>query len=74
VRHGQHRLDEDIQLAAADEAVIVGRVLAQVEGEVLGLFRLMTSRAAFQTSASTQPPPMVPVMEPSSRTSSLAVS
>ena len=40
VRNGQHRLDEDIELAAADEAVIVGRVLAQVEGEVLGLFRL----------------------------------
>jgi hypothetical protein len=31
----------------------------------------ITSRAAFQTSASTQPPPMVPIMEPSSRTSSL---
>ena len=30
--------------------------------------------AACQTSASTQPPPMVPTMEPSSRTSILAVS
>ena len=39
VRHGQHGLDEDVELAAADQAVVVGRVLAQVEGEVLGLFR-----------------------------------
>ena len=30
----------------------------------------MTSRAAVHTSASTQPPPTVPIMEPSSRTSS----
>ncbi len=39
VRHGQHGLHEDIELAAADQAVIVGGVLSQVEGEVLGLFR-----------------------------------
>src|SRR5665213_2641010 len=34
----------------------------------------MTSRAAFQTSASTQPPPTVPMKEPSSRTRILALS
>ena len=34
----------------------------------------MTSRAAFHTSASTQPPPMVPSIDPSSRTSSFALS
>src|SRR5579872_1942437 len=34
----------------------------------------ITSRAACQTSASTQPPPMVPAIEPSSRTSIFAVS
>src|ERR1700693_4023720 len=34
----------------------------------------MTSRAAFQTSASTQPPPTVPMNEPSSRTRILALS
>src|SRR5580658_805750 len=39
VRDGQHRFDEDIQLAAADQAVIVGRVLTQVEGEMLRLLR-----------------------------------
>ena len=33
----------------------------------------MTSRAACQTSASTQPPPIVPTIEPSSRTSIFAV-
>src|ERR1019366_6013728 len=40
VRHRQYGLDEDIQLAAADQAVVVGGVLSQVEGEVLGFFRL----------------------------------
>jgi hypothetical protein len=70
----QNRLHEDIQLAAADQAVVVGRVLAQAEDRWRGLPVSMTSRAAFQTSASTQPPPMVPIMEPSSRTSSLALS
>ena len=40
VRHGQHGLDEDVELAAADQAVIVGGVLPQIEGEVLGFFRL----------------------------------
>ena len=39
VRHGQHGFHEDIELAAADQAVVVGGVLSQVEGEVLGLFR-----------------------------------
>src|SRR6185312_5627551 len=34
----------------------------------------MTSRAAFHTSASTQPPPTVPINEPSSRTRILALS
>src|ERR1035441_9624247 len=43
-------------------------------GTGLGFSVWMTSRAAFQTSASTQPPPMVPVMDPSSRTRSLALS
>ena len=40
---------------------------------VRGFSSAMTSRAACQTSASTQPPPMVPAMEPSSRTSILAL-
>ncbi len=40
---------------------------------VRGFSWAMTSRAACQTSASTQPPPMVPAMEPSSRTSILAL-
>src|ERR1019366_5900654 len=40
VRHRQHGLDEDIQLAAANQPVVVGGVLSQVESEVLGLFRL----------------------------------
>ena len=34
---------------------------------------MITSRAACHTSASTQPPPMVPAMEPSSRTSIFAL-
>ena len=38
--HGQDRLDEDIQLAAADQAVVVGRILPQIEAEMPGLFRL----------------------------------
>ena len=40
---------------------------------VRGFSCSITSRAACQTSASTQPPPMVPQIEPSSRTSILAV-
>ena len=38
-RHGQHRLDENVQLAAADQAVVVSRVLAQVERQALAVFR-----------------------------------
>ncbi len=34
----------------------------------------ITSRAAFQTSASTHPPPIVPSIDPSSRTSIFALS
>ena len=41
--------------------------------KVRGFSDSMTSRAACQTSASTHPPPMVPTMEPSSRTSIFAV-
>ena len=40
VRHGQHRLHKHLQLSAADQAVVVGRILAQVEAEVFGLFGL----------------------------------
>jgi hypothetical protein len=40
----------------------------------LGFSDSMTSRAAFHTSASTHPPPTVPIIEPSSRTSILALS
>ena len=72
-RHGQHRLDEDFERAAADQAGVVLGVLVEIEGEGAGLFLAMTSRAACQTSASTQPPPMVPAMEPSSRMSILAL-
>ena len=40
VRHRQHWLDKDVELPAADEAVIVGGVLPEVEGEVFRLLRL----------------------------------
>ena len=48
--------------------------LFRLKVSVRGFSCSMTSRAACQTSASTQPPPMVPTIEPSSRTSIFAVS
>ena len=37
-RHGQHRLDEDFQRAAADQAGVVLGVLVEVEGQRARLF------------------------------------
>jgi len=37
---GHHHLHEDVQLAAADKPVIVGGILAQVEGQMPGLLGL----------------------------------
>src|SRR5947209_989049 len=36
VRERQDGLDEDVELPAADQAVIVSRVLAEIEGEMFG--------------------------------------
>ena len=49
------------------------RLCAGLRAQIESMGARMT-RAAFQTSASTHPPPMVPSMEPSSRTSSFALS
>src|SRR5205823_4386077 len=38
-RNRQHGLHEDVELAAADQAIIVGGVLTQVESEMLWFFR-----------------------------------
>ena len=37
-RHGQHRLDKDLERAAADQAGVVLRVLVEIEGEGARLF------------------------------------
>ena len=72
-RHGQHGLDKDFKRTPANQAGVVLGILIEIEGSVRGFSWAMTSRAACQTSASTQPPPMVPAMEPSSRISILAL-
>src|SRR3954469_5702073 len=48
-------------------------LLFRLKVSVRGFSCCITSRAACHTSASTHPPPMVPTMEPSSRTSIFAV-
>ena len=37
---GDHRLDENVQLPSADQSVVVGRVLAEIEIQVARLFGL----------------------------------